>query len=329
MPAAPKESPVRSTAPVAVATEADANSTASPAAGNPAAAAGPASAKRPPALPKPQPTHAPMKSDPKPGATESASPGVGEEPAAPSSPRPGAGDAPQPGRLVRALRVRISAWTPRLVQDAILPTQPVRDGEDDSVDLLRERLLKERGERMPQTLKHPVVQFGFRLEIPASRDGLQPRWRDQAGREPSEANVSGQTAEIAWSGGPAPDHGEYVLGYPGGREIARITTDAQGGVVLEAAKDVSCRYWVAVERAAAEGTGLPATQGASRFEWRLLDGSNLPVSWVRDDHWQGGSAQRLDLPVGARGSGARTDSLAFVDRITGWAIVGEVSQADD
>lgn len=99
--------------------------------------------------------------------------------------------------------------------------------------------------------------------------------------------------------------------------------------MLEAAKDVSCRYWVAVERASADEAGLPRTQGATRFDWRLLHGAHLPTSCVRDDNWPGGRGQRLDLPVGVREGGTATCSLALVDRITGWAIVSEVSQEAD
>jgi hypothetical protein len=197
------------------------------------------------------------------------------------------------------------------------------------MELLRERLFQERREQIPRTLKHPVVQFGFALEIPANGDGLQLRWRDAVGREPAGATVRGQRAEISWSGGSPPRDVDYVLGYPGHREIAWITTNPQGGLVLEAAKDVSCRYWVAVERASADEAGLSRTQGASRFDWRLLHGAHLPTSCVRDDNWLGGRGQRLDLPVGVREGGTATCSLALVDRITGWAIVSEVSQEAD
>jgi hypothetical protein len=51
-----------------------------------------------------------------------------------------------------------------------------------------------------------------------------------------------------------------------------------------------------------------------------------PVS--RDEHWSGGGAQRADLPLDLRDdAGERSDSLVFVDRITGWAIGSEIRQS--
>jgi hypothetical protein len=225
-----------------------------------------------------------------------------------------------------AVKVRISGWAPRLVQDVILPTQLVRDGEDDALELLRERLFQERKDQIPQTLKHPVIRFGLVLEVPANGDGQQLRWREAEGRVPAGATIRGQRAEIFWPGGISPGDGESVLLSSDRREIARIKVDPQLGLILEASKEVACRYWVAVERASADEVGLPRTQAASRFDWRLLQGAPLPSACSRDDDWQGGRGQRLELPVGNLNVGNAASSLALVDQITGWAIVSEVSQ---
>jgi hypothetical protein len=328
--AAAKEPMAPSTAPAAAVALAEASPAVTAPAVNVTATPSSAPAQRSSGLPKAHSTRASIKSD-------RSADRAGGNPAPENAAVPAESDAvppaqvdsgrvSEPGRLDPAVKVRISGWAPRLVQDVILPTQLVRDGEDDALELLRERLFQERKDQIPQTLKHPVIRFGLVLEVPANGDGQQLRWREAEGRVPAGATIRGQRAEIFWPGGISPGDGESVLLSSNRREIARIKVDPQLGLILEASKEVACRYWVAVERASADEVGLPRTQAASRFDWRLLQGAPLPSACSRDDDWQGGRGQRLELPVGNLNVGNAASSLALVDQITGWAIVSEVSQ---
>jgi len=232
-------------------------------------------------------------------------------------------------RLPRQLHIRVSAWRPQLVHDVILPTQPVRDGEDDAIGSLRERYLLDRKSRMPESFKNPVLWSGCLLEISAAGVGGPLRWRDATSGGAGGATVNGVRAEISWTGGIPPAEADYVLCGAGDRVIARISV-RKGNLVIKAADGVRCWYWAAAEPAASDCAGLPEGE-AERFGWQLRDGSTAaPDSIRRDDHWLNGRAQRCELALDLREDGGqRSDALVFVDRITGWAIGGGIEQAQE
>lgn len=243
---------------------------------------------------------------------------------------PGAGGVPSMGeQLGRPVRVRVSSWRPQLVQDVILPTQPVRVGEDDAIERLREQYLSERQGQIPASFRNPVLWTGCAMEV-SSADltaAGQLRWRDASGPSVGSATVSGARAEIAWSGGTPPAHGRYVLWRGDGREIADIAVD-QGTVVIKVADQVRCWFWVAVEPAAADSVDPTGSQAIARFDWQLLPGAILPELSRRNDHWRNGRAQRLDLPVDFRDvAGSYIGPVLLVDRISGWAIGSNIEQA--
>ena len=231
-------------------------------------------------------------------------------------------------RLTRQLHIRVSPWRPQLVSDAILPTQPVRVGEDDAIESLRERYLLERRNQMPESFKNPVLWSGFSVEIPGgdASAGEPLRWREATTGQGNQATVSGGRAEIEWSGGIPPARADYVLCEAGDRVVASLSVRS-GEVVLKAVARVRAWYWVAVEPAAADAASLPPERAAARFHWQLGKGAAMPDSIRRDEHWRSGRARRCDLPLDLReGAGRRSEALAFVDRVTGWAIGGEIEQ---
>jgi len=240
-----------------------------------------------------------------------------------------AGDPDDGERLVRELHVRVSSWRPQLVHDVILPTEPVLAGQDDAIGSLRERYFIERKNQMPETFKKPVLWSGYVLEVTASAAGTGERlyWRTAAGSVPNGASVNGARAEITWSGGTPPEQAEYTLCRAGDRPVATISV-RQGEVALKAAARVRCWYWMAVEPSPADSAGLPPERAAARFSWQLRRGPAMSEPVSRDEHWSGGGAQRADLPLDLRDdAGERSDSLVFVDRITGWAIGSEIRQS--
>lgn len=211
-----------------------------------------------------------------------------------------------------------------MVQDAILPTEPVRAGEDDAIERLRDQYYRERQGRIPASFKNPVLWNGVAVEVPSAdrNAGGELRWRDAA----SGATVSGGRAEIAWSGGRPPAQGRYVLCQGDHRVIAEISVDAEG-MAIKAVEKARCWYWVAVEPKADDLTGFNASQPA-RFIWRLAQGGALPDTSRRDDRWLNGRTQRLDLPLDLRdGAKAQILPVVLVDRVTGWAIGSQIGQA--
>lgn len=232
-------------------------------------------------------------------------------------------------RLGRPVRVRVSSWRPQLVQDVILPTQPVRAGEDDLIGRLREQYLSERQGQIPASFRKPVLSNGCAVEVSPSDLAAAGslRWRDVSDSGAGSASVSGARAEIAWSGGTPPGTGRYVLCRGDGREIANIAVD-QGIVVIKAANGIRCWYWVAVEPAAADSADPAQGPAVSRFDWQPLPGAVLPELSRRNDHWRNGRTQRLDLPVDFRNvAGTCACPVVLVDRITGWAIGCSIEQA--
>jgi hypothetical protein len=222
--------------------------------------------------------------------------------------------------------IRVSSWRPQLVQDVILPTEPVLAGTDDAIEQLRENYLKEKRGRIPASFRNPVLLNGCALVV-ASGDLTSGKllWQHSSGGGEGIGTISGDRAEIAWSGATPPPTGRDVLCRANGREIAEIVVD-RGSVVVKALDGVRCWYWVAVEPAAADSVDI--TAGApSRFAWQLSRGAILPDATRRDDRWRDGRMQRLDLPINLNDSaGTSTFAVAFVDRVTGWAIGGQIDE---
>jgi hypothetical protein len=62
-------------------------------------------------------------------------------------------------------------------------------------------------------------------------------------------------------------------------------------------------------------------QADPRLSWRLLEGTTDASDWPRDNRWRAGRGHRIDLPLGPTGVGPGNYTLALVDRVTGWAIM--------
>jgi hypothetical protein len=229
---------------------------------------------------------------------------------------------------MQGLRVSVSAWTPRLLQDAILPTHPVPAGEDDALASAREKLIRERQASMPPAFQHPETTSGFALEFDG--DGAapenEPRWRNALGAELVGTSVRGNRAEVSWPGSNPPNPLDVVLLRPDGRELARLVVDAQGRPSLSTLPAVRSWFWVGIECRSADEASAFHPEPRRQFDWQLLSGSPMPVSWRQDNHWRNGRGYRIDLFL-ATGTAPRTSfPLALVDPVTGWAIVGEVTR---
>ena len=233
---------------------------------------------------------------------------------------------PTAAGLVQRTGLRLSQWTPQMIQDVIIPTVPVRMGEDDAVDALREQLQQEVDRQMVATFRNPVIQSGCAFELPPETLGGadQLHWRDANGATPAGSTVQGGRAEISWLGGRPPATANFVLVTAEGREIVRVYVAADGELVCKTARTVRCWYWVGIIRAVVDGVGPGAQTESSRFAWQLLHGPEIPAAWRRDDHWRNGHGWRIELPLGKQTDGLTGCTLAMVDRNTGWALAGEI-----
>jgi len=208
--------------------------------------------------------------------------------------------------LVQAARVRATPWKARLVQDLILPTRPVTAAEEEALDDMRRKLLADRASQMPASFRQPRVTGGFSVEYPSAKN--PPRWLDDSGAEIARATARVDRAELSLPETASLRGRNYVLSYPGGSELARVTIDQAGVPVLKLAPGVRAWYSVEIE-------GLPAAGG---FDWRLLSGAALPASWVRT--WQ-----RLEIPLDATTTRVGNYGVALVDAKSGWALASDIA----
>jgi len=226
----------------------------------------------------------------------------------------GAGMRWQGDNLIPQGRISSGTWKARLLQDAILPTLPVPEGRAEQLHDLRSGQLRQRQSAMPATIAAPVVWSGFALDISGLRPGNEASagWRVAAGGSPAALTARDGRAEITWNAS-GPERGAvYVLGWPGGPEIARISVDANGRPSVKAAAGVRTWYWIGAERSAADQAG--------RFRWEDLSGAPLPAGWSRDDRWREGRGMRLDIPLRSSGKTEAGYVLALSDAESGWAL---------
>jgi hypothetical protein len=225
----------------------------------------------------------------------------------------------------RRVRFRASPWQTRLLQDSILPTAPTRIGDDDAIEVLRERRYRERRAQTPFFFKQPRTRIGFVIELRDDNSEVPPHWHETTKTPTAQATIAADRAEISWSGSP-PAGAECTLLAADGSALARVTTDERGTLTLIAAAGLRAWPWIGIERPETDDQRLSPAEWTTRLEWRVLSGAPSAPTWLRDDQWLNRRGHRLDLQPGDRSAGPATRALALVDRITGWAIVTEIEQ---
>jgi hypothetical protein len=211
-------------------------------------------------------------------------------------------------------RINASGCQPRLMRDEILPTLPVPEGQAEELPALRQKRLIAQRTQMPVTIAAPKLWSGFVLDVSTLSRGSSGslRWRVESGGESAQSEVKDCRAEIAWAP-TGPERGAvYVLGWPEGRVVARVSVEADGRLAVRAAAGVGTWYWIGVECAAAEQAG--------RFSWQQRSGAALPVEWSRDDSWRDGRGRRLEIPLRGTSKSKDRQGLALVDSLTDWAL---------
>ena len=228
--------------------------------------------------------------------------------------------------LTRTVRVRFTPWRLQLLEDTILPTQPVRAGQVESVAALRQRLLAEQKARLPAALRESDVLNGVVLALPRELIDETMAWRDHTGAVADNSQVKNSRAEIVWTAENAPVEHPIRLMRANGDVVAEVRQEgATRELVVRTAEEV--RTWLRWLVRAAEEEG-PSERTSPRFSWRTSTGGPLPPGW--EAGVEGPRADyRLDLPIGGAMGSVALHRYALFDRVSGWALVSELRQAAD
>jgi hypothetical protein len=229
--------------------------------------------------------------------------------------RPMRDEAPGAG-LVWVGQMRVSAWQRPWVGDQIVPTVPVLAGEDDALEALRERMLRERRGRLPATMANPITWHGVTLVV--APDGAEPLlWRGLAARPGVEARVREGSAEIGWRADAREMAAEYRLETAAGQLVARVRVTPPGDAAVEIVPGGRASGWIGLECAPGEAAGVTAAERQLRFGWATPDRGVFPDGWRAEAEWREGRGSRLEFPLRDRGP-AR--DVVFHDPVTAWAM---------
>lgn len=236
-------------------------------------------------------------------------------------------------RLTRTVRVRLSPWRVRLMEDSILPTQPLRAGQVEPVAALRQQILAEQKAKLPSTLTQSEVLSGLRVQIPPGdlTEGLA--WRDEQGGVLAGSRVEKGLAEITWAAANAPVDRPVRLRSRNGVVLAEARYEPQTRelVVRTAEEAQAWLRWVvrAVPGDVSRSPAGSAADGTGRFAWRTGTGNPAPAGWQATDATDATADHRVDLPLGSVLGAVAVQSCALFDRVSGWALVTEIRQAAD
>jgi hypothetical protein len=212
-------------------------------------------------------------------------------------------------------------WEVRFSRDTIVPTLPIRVGEDDAADLVREKMLAEQKARLPVTFRHPVTQRGLVFEFP---EGASPRtfyWQDSPEAGAVIKTVVGNQAEILWPGEVLPRGSVQVLMLSDGREAVRLMVNGKGSLELTMTEGLRCSLLLLIKRSVADESGVARSERDSRFEWQVNGVKQLPLGKAQDLA-VGSKDHRISLPLEL--SKSDRQDVALTDRITGWALVTRI-----
>jgi len=209
-------------------------------------------------------------------------------------------------------------WEVRLLRDTIVPTLPVHLGEDDTADLVREKILAEQKARLPVTFRYPATQRGLVFEFPEVASARAFYWQDTSEAEAVIRTTTGNRAEILWPGETPPHESVQVLRFSDGREAVRLTVNEKGTLVLKVTEGLRSSVLLLLKCSVADESGLAKRERESRFEWQVNGVKRLPLGKALDPAL-GSKDHRISLPLELSKSGK--SEVALTDRISGWALV--------
>ncbi len=206
----------------------------------------------------------------------------------------------------RVVRVQAGEWRVRLLGETILPTQPVRAGEEVTFETMRAQMLAERRAQLPVAFASVRGRRGFAVE---SESGpLQ--WRIPAGADTISAQADGNRAEIFWAEGAAPSSEIYEAVDEQGRAVARLEVGADRTPVLSLTAETRGWCWFTLDGE------------VTSFIGRRLSLETMPSAW----HWtMDAHGAHLQIPLTTSAGTAEVETVALVDPATGWAIISQIT----
>lgn len=236
-----------------------------------------------------------------------------------------------PEPLTRTVRVRLSPWRTRVLGDTILPTQPVRLKERESIEDVRLRLVAEQNDRLPVSFRETDARAGLVLELPAGDAAETVAWIAADGTEPAEFEVRGRSATVAWTMPHAPSERVYRLVRSDRTVVAEVRVEPRShDFTLRTLEGVRPWLRLAVQIGATDRRPAGASADrAARYEWRAASGQPAPASWQDAGAGDDATRQEVRLALGPVAGAVTLQGCALYDRDSGWGLVTDVRQAAD
>jgi hypothetical protein len=217
--------------------------------------------------------------------------------------------------------VKWTAWEPRLLRDAIVPTMPTLAGTIDVADRVREEMLLEKKTHVPETFKHLSTKRGFifELSIPSKEGALY--WQDSLNAGAVEKKAKEGRVVIIFDGEQRLSGGMHVLKFADGREAVRLTLNENGSLVLKLAEGVRSSLFLVVKGSTADEPTMAQSKGDLRFGWQVNGVARASPKTQKnlDSEDQDYS---ISFPLELL-KVSRWD-VALTDRVTGWALVTSI-----
>lgn len=213
--------------------------------------------------------------------------------------------------------VKLGDWWLRVGRDAIVPTVPVREGENDSVEVLRRKMLDEQRMRLPMTLRSPVLQGGFVFKFAAGVKVQPLRW-SVVGAFEFATSVKENRAEVGWALDSVPRIARLSLAFADGTEVARVEFDDAGRATVAVRPELRVALWLGATYAEDD----LRTGGSARFAWQVVRGPLASSAWTYDSRWRDGTGCRLEAVM--NGANPVRTRIALTDQTSGWALATEL-----
>jgi hypothetical protein len=216
------------------------------------------------------------------------------------------------------VEIRQTPWKVRLVQDAILPTQPEPVGAPRAIDHLARDLLHQRTARRPALFEHAAGRLGLAAVVSSTTTGL-PEWSiPVAGKSSVSSGISVEQTRISWLSAEPITSASARLATLDHVELASLHWDANGQVAATWHEDVHLRLYLQLESLSGEGAK------AGLLEWHVSERSDSPRQLQQPARFAKAKVGlELPLPPLRQGRGL-TYTIALVDPASGWALTSEI-----
>lgn len=201
----------------------------------------------------------------------------------------------------------------RRVHAVILPTVPLPEDGGETMEALRERMRREVAGSCPALLRAPRWRHAVVLAAPDGEAGAGWNWRTVSGAA-GTARMAVEDGRAVWEAPPAETAvaGRWRLLDGSGAVRAEVETCADHSLRVAVAPGV--RVWQRLALASEDGAARPVNE----LGWQSPSGGALPPAAHVVTGADTPAGGWIELPLAADRA-LVPDSLALVDRRTGWA----------